>query len=407
MSQNVILKQVTVKSAGEVSRLAWTQGRRFRVPEAAFAFFREHRLCGKDGVLTLNPDAPRLPVEIANTLRFRNAFIRTKPMSSRFPVSYQRIPPQLRTLIARGLGRGRRSRLLHPDAFPAWPLDLSADFLTDLAEEKTASWEWFPTPVLVSHDIDSEEGLTNLLRYFVPLAEQYQAFTTNYVVPCKWPLDHGVMTEVHQRGHEIGVHGYDHSNVTPFARPSVMEKRVLAGVEMGHRYGACGYRAPSLVRTRPLLRALAPHFKYDSSMPTSGGLFPVPDNGCASARPFWTEGILEIPLSLPRDGGMIFYGCSPDEMLETWISCAEQISQSGGIVVLLTHCEKHFSGNPPMLAAYEKFLAYIAEHRRQYYFTTGAQLAECILKPDPTHSREKIAKRRVPESNVHRAAGAL
>ena len=33
----------------------------------------------------------------------------------------------------------------------------------------------------------------------------------------------------------------------------------------------------------------------------------------------------------------------------------------GGVVVLLTHCEGRFSGNPPMLGAYRRFLEFVAE----------------------------------------------
>jgi len=84
------------------------------------------------------------------------------------------------------------------------------------------------------------------------------------------------------------------------------------------RYTATGYRAPSLLRTRPLLRDLGPRFRYDSSIPTAGGLFPTPNNGCATARPFRIEDILELPITLPRDGTLRFLGFSPDEVRGTF-----------------------------------------------------------------------------------------
>ena len=69
-------------------------------------------------------------------------------------------------------------------------------------------------------------------------------------------------------------------------------------------------------RTRALLRDLSGRYRYDTSIPTSGGLFPVPNNGCASARPFATEGMLELPLSMPRDGSLRFLGYSPGEIAQ-------------------------------------------------------------------------------------------
>jgi hypothetical protein len=95
-------------------------------------------------------------------------------------------------------------------------------------------------------------------------------------------------------------------------------------------------------------------------MPTSGGLFPVPNNGCASARPFWVGEIAELPLTIPRDGSLLFLGHSSYEILEIWINCAKGISRSGGVVVLLAHCEARFSGNTSMLKAYRGFLEFVA-----------------------------------------------
>src|SRR5207247_2585030 len=106
------------------------------------------------------------------------------------------------------------------------------------------------------------------------------------VVPCGWPLDYGQLDEIHQRGNEIGVHGYDHSNRTAFVDPVQRRDRLAAGKRALERYAPLGYRAPSLLRTKELLEDLASFYAYDSSIPTSGGLFPVPNNGCASARPF-------------------------------------------------------------------------------------------------------------------------
>lgn len=55
---------------------------------------------------------------------------------------------------------------------------------------------------------------------------------------------------------------------------------------------------------------------------------------------------LEIPLSLPRDGSLRFLGHTPKEILSLWKLCANSLADAGGVVVLLTHCESRFSGNP-------------------------------------------------------------
>jgi len=236
-----------------------------------------------------------------------------------------------------------------------------------------------PTPVLLTHDLDSPEGLANLVGRFLAEEEAVGARSTSYVVPCAWPLEYTLLDETTARGHELGIHGYNHSNQTPYLPPEVRQERLRAALPLAQRYRMIGYRAPSLVRTRELLRDLVPHYRYDSSIPTSGGLFPVPNNGCASARPFRAEGIVELPVSLPRDGTLRFLGMGAEEILATWIDCADKIARSGGVVVLLTHCEERFSGGRGMLDAYRRFLRWVADSGR-FAWSTPARVLDAYLR---------------------------
>lgn len=307
-----------------------------------------------------------------DTLRLHCAFTNKKPLSSRLPFSYHFIPQQIRSIIGHYLGSRCRKKIHEWATFPRWPLDLSVDFVDDI----TNTFQQFsPTPVLLTHDIDSPEGLHNLFQ-FLDIEEEFEAKSANYVVPCAWAIDHSILENAQSRGHEIGVHGYDHSNKTPFLETSERRKRLLGAQSFIKRYGSVGYRAPSLVRTKALLQDLREFYSYDSSIPTAGGLFPVPNNGCATARPFEIYGLLEIPLTLPRDGSLRFLGYKPQEILDTWITCAEIISRSGGIISLLTHCEKNFSGNTEMLEIYRKFIKYIAENNTKFRFMLPRDLLE-------------------------------
>jgi hypothetical protein len=81
---------------------------------------------------------------------------------------------------------------------------------------------------------------------------------------------------------------------------------------------------------------------------------------------------MEIPLTLPRDGSLRFLGYSPPQVLELWVDCAHKIAASGGIVVLLTHCEAHFSGNRAMLEIYRQFLEFIASSTRFIFSSMAA-----------------------------------
>jgi peptidoglycan/xylan/chitin deacetylase (PgdA/CDA1 family) len=298
-------------------------------------------------------------------LRMRSAFTQKRPTSARLPFTYTKVPPFARKHFARLIGRLQRARQTAWAKFPRWPIDLSVDALADFSGVPTVK---IPvTPVLVSHDIDSPEGLRNLVRQFLPIEERFGCRSANYIVPCAWPIDHGLVAEAYRRGHEIGIHGYDHSNRTAFAASEERIRRLEAGLRLAYQYEGIGYRAPSLVRTRELIEDLEGYYRYDSSIPTSGGPFPVPNNGCASARPWRFRRMWELPLTMPRDGSLRFLGYSPDQILAMWKSSAECIARSGGIVFLLTHCESRFSGNPAMLAIFQAFLEWCADNSQMRF----------------------------------------
>jgi len=366
---------VSVRVAGIEAgrRTAWANGLDVSLPaEAASAL--------ADGKHQLDVAAVDSEYGFAMTeaLRLRAAFTPTPPASTTLPFSYQNVPLWARTAIGHLIGRIRRAQVDSWAAYPRWPLDLSADFLADLYGLTPSPFSSGPAPVLLSHDIDTPEGLHNLVHSFLPIEEAVSALSSNYIVPCAWPIDHGLLEDTVARGHEIGIHGYDHSNRTPFADESERRQRIEAARPLVERYGVIGYRAPSLLRTSALIEGLGSLYRYDSSIPTSGGLFPVPNNGCASARPFRLGRLLEIPVSLPRDGSLRFLGHGQQEIVAIWRDCSERIAASGGIVSLLTHCEHRFSGNPAMLDAYRRFLDFIAADSR-FAFATPLQVIERSL----------------------------
>jgi peptidoglycan/xylan/chitin deacetylase (PgdA/CDA1 family) len=330
---------------------AWAEGLDMNLPLNLAHRITEGALAAGD------PDAQLAARNAALMLRERRAFLE-RPPAMTLPFNYRAVPGILRRAIARSIGWVQRYRQSVWAAFPGWPLDLSADLAEDLGAELICARR--RTPVLLTHDIDSPEGLVNLVEKFLPLEETAGVHSANFIVPCAWPLDHGLLTEVMRRGHEIGIHGYDHSTRTSFVSQIERAERLAKGRKLGNRYCAAGYRAPSLVRSRQLLADLGEHYMYDSSIPTSGGPFPTFNNGCASARPWRIDNLWELPISLPRDGSLRFLGYDADEIVRLWISLAGLVARSRGTVVLLTHCEGSFTGGTNMLEAYRSFIMTIA-----------------------------------------------
>lgn len=378
MARDDLLVPVLVQGVAQGFCAKWAEGMSFWIPRDTVHRSGLARLVDSSGKLTLQGEAPGISSEAVDFLRQLRAYTENPPVSSRLPFSYRAIPSSLRTLVASLMGRLNRYALDQGHTFPIWPLDLSADFLADLIDGQRSAFASGPTPVVLTHDLDSEEGLENLVSMFLDLEEEMGARSTSYVVPFAWKLDCSLLDEVKRRGHGLGIHGYDHSNRTPFLRTEERVGRLQAARDIVDRYQITGYRSPSLLRTRELLRDLAMFYRYDSSIPTSGGLFPVPNNGCASARPFRIGSIIEIPITLPRDGSLLFLGYRPDEILEMWISCAELIARSGGVVTLLTHCEAHFSGSQAMLNVYRRFLEYVSTSNKYEWSTPNHVLRKFL-----------------------------
>jgi len=350
----------------------WADGLDLALPSEALKVLGvSSRQCVDGWPVPVEP-VPQLE-RYVHALRLRAAFTDVAPTSSRLPFSYHLLPSFVRDMVAHAIGRWKFRQVRQWAKFPCWPLDLSADFLADLAGLDNRVSVRGRTPVLLTHDLDSAEGVTNFLKHFTDLEERAGARSHNFVVPCGYPLDAAKLREIVARGHKIGVHGYDHSNKTPFADGQTRKERLDSGLRALQPFQAEGYRAPSLLRTETLLQNLAGRYRFDSSIPTSGGLFPIPNNGCASARPFLIGGLWELPLSLPRDGSLRFLGYSPAQILQLWKEGSLKISQSGGIVVLLTHCERRFSGNPKMLRIYEEFLEFVAASE-QFVFSSSDEI---------------------------------
>lgn len=364
-----------VRQTESYPHLRWAEGKRFRLPSRVLDKCNLLQNLTATGDFIIPKDTMPNKISLINEIRLQNAFTEQKPISSKLPFSYQIIPPLIRSLLGRIIGYQRRRSLTKENLFPAWPIDLSVDFFEDLINGHACFWATKPSPVILTHDIDSADGLTNLVNLFIEREENIGARSTNYIVPNAWPLDHGILEDLTARGHELGIHGYDHSNLTPFCEPNTRQERLARSAELISKYDIIGYRAPSLLRTHGLFEDLPTYYSYDSSIPTSGGLFPVPNNGCASARPFIINGILEIPLSMPRDGSLRFLGHSPEQILALWINCAKSISQSGGVIVLLTHCESRFSGNEKMLDCYGRFLDFVT-NSEEFYWSTPQEILE-------------------------------
>ena len=118
---------------------------------------------------------------------------------------------------------------------------------------------------------------------------------------------------VHESGHEVASHGYDHRQITTmskeeFRRDLRRSKEILEGIT-GQKL--LGYRAPSFSVTRATIWALEilsqEDFAYDSSIfPVHHDRYGIPDANPVPHRLPLSDGrsIVEVPMTVARYGGM-------------------------------------------------------------------------------------------------------
>ena len=371
----------------EFNPLAWMEGLTFFWPTAFLQElikskgneFASVRFNGEVHRLKTIPEKKSLRDSAFRVIK-DNFLFTPKPATAKLPFSYNIIPHQIRWMAASTIVKFNKLRKQNEISFPLWPLDLTIDSIEDIEDYCVESADIIThkreSNILLTHDIDTLESLENL-HLFLEIEEKHHVNSTNFIVPKGWELNFSILEEVKKKGHEIGIHGYNHDNRTPFLSSGKIESRIGEAVEFLSDYKIKGYRSPSLLMSAPLMKMLGKFFRYDSSIPNSGGFYSSRGNGCLTARPFYCSGILEIPLTLPSDANLLFQGLKGKDILEMWIKLTRIILMSGGTINLLTHCEKRYSGNRKMLGIYDEYLSFL-DSLNLSNFKTPSQLHDML-----------------------------
>lgn len=301
-----------------------------------------------------------------------------RPIYTFLPFHYHKIP--FRIFIAR-LITLLRSKLSKEEHNAEWPVEGEADvirgvFLNSLnLIKKLKVKDFWPEKkkfaVALTHDIDTKHGFRNIGMFSG--AEERKGFrSTWFLVGSYYKKDYNKLDELVKKGHEIGLHGYNHDNKIAYLPLNKIERRLEKCREFTGRYCVKGFRSPSLLNSKNLEKALGKYFSYDSTVPTNERYMADSDySGCGSAFPYFKEGILEIPISLPMDSSLLFLNWDTGSIFNLWVKKLEWIRAIGGVAVLNVHPEPHFSGNKKMLDLYKKFIDHISTMDDAWVTTMG------------------------------------
>ena len=262
--------------------------------------------------------------------------------------------------------------------FPSWPIDTSVEairymFLNSL---KLVSKNVLTSPlwpdnkkfgVSVTHDIDTEEGFDSI-KPFLEIEKKLGITSCINIVPQYYKISQNLIDTLKSDGFEIGIHGYNHSNKLPYLTKKQIIKRFNCCKAFIRKNGAKGFRSPSLLLSERLIGILPSYFIYDSSIPdTERYLADSKASGCCSVFPFLRGRIIEIPLTVPMDATMICAGFTPEQIYKIWLKKAEWIKKVGGLVLITTHPEKHYSGKKSMLKIYGRILKLLRKDKDAHF----------------------------------------
>jgi len=303
-----------------------------------------------------------------------------RPSFTRLPFHYHKVPGKMRVWLSQMLValRNRFHRGFH---FPEWPIENSVETLRWLASKTTGTRDgerfelrpFWPEDkkfaFVLSHDVDTNKGLKEIER-FQQIDEKFGIHAAWFIPTVLIREAGGLLTELKERGGEIALHGYNHDGKIAFLSEEGMRERLRQSLDIIQRFEMSGFRSPLLFRTPRLFEVLSDFFDYDSSVPDTE-LF----TGCASAFPFGRGNLLELPITLPMDATLVSMRKKPKESLEIWRKKMRWIEEVGGLGLMVTHTEPHFSANAEMLSVYEEFLSEIAE-KDEAWFALPKEVAD-------------------------------
>ncbi len=278
--------------------------------------------------------------------------------------AYYRLREYIPAPIRRALQRTRNQSMSVPQD---WHLNLG--FVNDCKQALTACSDALSQPVVhpwpspfngafvLTHDVEPQAGFDRILD-IAQVEEQYGLRSCWNIVPHYYKVDIGVLKELQARGHEVGVHGYNHDGRLFWAK-DIFNQRVPSINQAAKDFGASGFRAPMVHRNLNWIQQL--EFDYDASCFDFDPFQPMP-GGVGSVWPFIAGNLVELPYTLPQDHTLLV--TLNETTPRIWIEKAEQLKTMAGMALLITHpdyldCESR-------IAVYRQLLEHVVADETQW-----------------------------------------
>jgi peptidoglycan/xylan/chitin deacetylase (PgdA/CDA1 family) len=312
----------------------------------------------------VNPNDQESPFELSTRFAFddkpgdvlREYFLRDMAqakLSAKFKL-YYRLRPYIPIPLRQLLQRERNQRIEIPKDWYL-PLDFLRAFreAVSRSEEEIAIHPWpddYQFSTCLTHDVETKQGV-GLVDRLAALEEKYGMRSAWNFIPYKYEVDTGLLRDLKDRGHEIGVHGYNHDGRL-FESRRTFDYRTGPINEALKRYESVGFRAPMVHRNLKWLQAL--DVDYDASCFDIDPFQAMP-GGVGSVWPFIAGKFVELPYTLPQDHTLLI--SLGEKSSAVWEHKLAILKNLAGMAMLVTHPD--YLDVPERLGVYESFLQHL------------------------------------------------
>jgi peptidoglycan/xylan/chitin deacetylase (PgdA/CDA1 family) len=273
----------------------------------------------------------------------------------------------IKPTLPRKLQIAIRRKVISPQgkhSFPAWPVDISIEFLNfellqcllslhpDLSLPVLSFWpggEDFS--LVITHDVESQIGFDNI--HLLSELERKHGFRSSWNIVLKqYEIDCGILQNLISDGFEIGIHGLYHDGKM-FQSKARFLNRAEQINEYLREWNCVGFRSPSNIRKLDWIRDYLV-VEYDTSCLSTEWYGAQPGGSC-TIFPFQYGNIIELPITLQQDHTLLdVHGFSPAKMVEHWLETIHIIRSVNGMALLNIHPDYMLTRE--RLSAYEEFL---------------------------------------------------
>jgi len=209
-----------------------------------------------------------------------------------------------------------------------------------------------PAPLLLTHDVDTAEGLAALPR-LLAVEESLGLASLIFMVTHRYPWDRVALARLGERGHAFGVHDTTHDNRLAYLPPAAVDARIARAQAALGPLDSGAFRAPAFLRSASLYEGIAGRVSVDLSTNDCALVWPHPGDGLGSPFPVrYRRRMVCAPTTLPRDGELLALGLDRAATLDLCQRKAAQLARAGAPAILLTHPDPTFTDTAERLETY-------------------------------------------------------